>query len=96
MAIPDTKRTYPANYLRAPKSERPYVSGKQPSEFTSLRESGQLVFSETKPPGDKFTKALASVLSADPKKIRDKEAQAKTEKPSPHKKYTYAPEEGQP
>ena len=45
---------------------------------------------------DKFKKALASVLSADPKKIREKLAQAKTEKPSPHTKYTYAPEEGQP
>jgi hypothetical protein len=44
---------------------------------------------------ERFTKALASVLSADPKKIRDKEAQAKTEKPSPHTRYTYAPEEGQ-
>jgi hypothetical protein len=44
----------------------------------------------------KFTKALASVLSADPKKIRDKIAQAKSEKPSPHTKYTYDPEGGQP
>jgi hypothetical protein len=45
-----------------------------------------------KTPHDKFTKALASVLSADPKKIRDKIAQAKSEKPSPHTRYTYAPE----
>jgi len=45
---------------------------------------------------EKFAKALASVLAADPKKIRDKEAQAKSEKPSIHTKYTYAPEEGQP
>ena len=45
---------------------------------------------------EKFTKALASVLAADPKKIQDKLAQAKSEKPSPHTKYTYAPEEGQP
>jgi hypothetical protein len=44
---------------------------------------------------DKFAKALASVLAADPKKIRDKEAQAKSEKPSPHTKYKYVPEEGQ-
>jgi hypothetical protein len=44
---------------------------------------------------EKFEKALASVLSADPKKIRDKIAQAKSEKPSPHTKYTYDPEEGQ-
>jgi hypothetical protein len=48
------------------------------------------------PQQEKFTKALASVLSADPKKIRDKIAQAKNEKPSPHTKYTYAPEEDQP
>jgi hypothetical protein len=40
---------------------------------------------------ERFTKALASVLSADPKKIRDKEAQAKSEKPSPHTKYKYVP-----
>jgi hypothetical protein len=45
------------------------------------------------PQHEKFTKALASVLSADPKKIQDKLAQAKSEKPSPHTKYTYAPEE---
>lgn len=44
---------------------------------------------------DKFTKALASVLSVDPKKIQDKLAQAKSEKPSPHTRYKYAPEEGQ-
>ena len=46
-------------------------------------------------PDEKFRKALASVLSADPKKIRDKEAQAKSEKPSPHTKYKYVSEEGQ-
>lgn len=44
---------------------------------------------------DRFAKALSSVLSADPKKIRDKIAQAKNEKPSPHTRYTYDPEEGQ-
>jgi hypothetical protein len=44
---------------------------------------------------EKFTKALASVLSADPKKIREKIAEAKNEKPSPHTRYTYAPEEDQ-
>jgi hypothetical protein len=44
---------------------------------------------------EKFKKALASVLSADPKKIQDKLAQAKSEKPSPHTKYKYVPEEGQ-
>jgi hypothetical protein len=44
---------------------------------------------------EKFEKALSSVLSADPKKIQDKLAQAKNEKPSPHTKYKYVPEEGQ-
>jgi hypothetical protein len=38
---------------------------------------------------------LSSVLSVSPKQIQDKLAQAKSEKPSPHTKYTYAPEEGQ-
>ena len=42
---------------------------------------------------DRFTKALASVLSVSPDEIRDKLAQAKTEKPSPHKRYKYVPEE---
>jgi hypothetical protein len=45
--------------------------------------------------GETFRKALASVLSADPKKIRDKQAQAKSERPSPHTRYKYVPEEGQ-
>jgi hypothetical protein len=45
---------------------------------------------------DRFTKALSSVIAADPKKIRDREAQAKSEKPSPHTKYTYVPEDHQP
>jgi hypothetical protein len=45
-------------------------------------------------PEEKFKKALASVLSADPKKIREKIAQAKSEKPSPHAKYTYDPARG--
>jgi hypothetical protein len=48
------------------------------------------------PKEDKFTKALASVLSASPEKIRESRAQAKAEKPSPHTRYTYALEEGQP
>lgn len=43
---------------------------------------------------EKFKKALASALSASPKQIQDSRAQAKAEKPSPHKRYTYAPEEG--
>ena len=44
----------------------------------------------------KFEKALASVLAVSPKQIQDKISQAKSEKPSPHTRYTYAPEEGQP
>ena len=47
------------------------------------------------PTEDRFAKALASVLAADPKKIQDSRAQAKSEKPSPHTKYKYVPEEGQ-
>jgi hypothetical protein len=48
------------------------------------------------PADEKFKKALASVLSASPEQIRESRAQAKAEKPSPHTRYTYAPEEGQP
>lgn len=48
---------------------------------------------EETPKSAKFTKALASVLSASPEQIRESRAQAKTEKPSPHTRYTYAPEE---
>jgi hypothetical protein len=48
------------------------------------------------PQNDKFKKALASVLSASPEQIRESRVLAKAEKPSPHKRYTYAPEEGQP
>jgi hypothetical protein len=44
---------------------------------------------------DRFERALSSVLSVDPKKIQDKIAQAKSEKPSPHTRYKYVPEEGQ-
>jgi hypothetical protein len=51
---------------------------------------------KTSPEHKRFTKALASVLSASPEQIRESRAQAKAEKPSPHTRYTYAPEEGQP
>lgn len=44
-------------------------------------------------PSEVFTSALASVLSASPKQIRNSIAQAKAEKPSPHKRYTFVPEE---
>lgn len=47
------------------------------------------------PEEERFKKALASVLSASPEQIRDSKIQAKSEKPSPHKKYTYAPEEAE-
>jgi hypothetical protein len=44
---------------------------------------------------EKFTKALASVLSASPEQIRESREKAKAEKPSPHKRYSYVPEEDQ-
>jgi hypothetical protein len=44
---------------------------------------------------EKFTKALTSVLSASPEQIRESRAQAKAEKPSPHKRYIYDPAKGQ-
>jgi len=50
----------------------------------------------SKKPEDRFTKALASALSVSPDEIQDKLAQAKTEKPSPHKRYKYVPEEDRP
>jgi hypothetical protein len=68
-------------------------------DFGSLkRVYSQTMESVTKatPEHVKFTKALASVLSASPEQIRESRAQAKAEKPSPHTRYTYAPEEGQP
>jgi hypothetical protein len=43
-------------------------------------------------PHEKFTKALASVLSVSPERIRESLAQAKDEAPSPHAKYSYDPE----
>ena len=50
---------------------------------------------ESTPEYEKFTKALASVLSASPEQIQESRALAKAEKPSPHKRYTYAPEEAE-
>jgi hypothetical protein len=40
---------------------------------------------------EKFKAALASVLSVSPKQIQDSRVQAKAEKPSPHKRYSYVP-----
>jgi hypothetical protein len=45
---------------------------------------------------EKFTKALASVLSASPEQIRESRAQAKAEKPSHHTRYSYVPAKGRP
>jgi hypothetical protein len=45
-------------------------------------------------PHEKFTKALASVLSASPEQVQESRAQAKAEKPSSHTRCTYAPERG--
>jgi hypothetical protein len=44
---------------------------------------------------EKFMQALASVLAASPEQIRDSAKQAKAEPPSPHTRYTYAPEEAE-
>lgn len=57
-----------------------------------------IVSEQTKPektPHEKFTAALASVLSASPEQIQESLALAKAEKPSPHTWYTYAPEEAE-
>jgi hypothetical protein len=43
------------------------------------------------PEHEKFKKALASVLSASPEQSRDTLAQAKAEKPLPHKRWKYDP-----
>lgn len=40
---------------------------------------------KSNPQHERFTAALASVLSASPEQIRDSEIQAKSEEPSPHK-----------
>ncbi len=48
------------------------------------------------PEHEKFTKALVSVLSVSRAEIQEKLAQAKAEKPSPHKRYTYDPAKGRP
>ena len=61
--------------------------------FTSA--PAKIAFSSLTKEHEKFTKALASVLSASPKQIQDSRAQAKSEKPSPHTRYKYVPEEGQ-
>ena len=42
---------------------------------------------------DNFTKALASVLALSRSEVQDRIAQAKGEKPSPHTRYKYVPEE---
>ena len=44
---------------------------------------------------ERFTKALASVLAVSPVETRERLAQAKAEKPSPHTRYTYDPAEDQ-
>ena len=47
----------------------------------------------TIPPEDATVMAaLSCVLSADPAEIQDKEAQAKDETPSPHKRWTFVPQ----
>jgi hypothetical protein len=46
-------------------------------------------------PHEKLTAALASVLSVSPEQLQEKIAAAKDEKPSPHTRYKYVPEERQ-
>jgi len=46
-------------------------------------------------PHERFTAALASVLKVSPDKVRQKEAEASSEKPSPHERYSYDPEEAE-
>jgi hypothetical protein len=48
------------------------------------------------PEQEKFTKALASLLKADPKRIREAEAKAETKPSSLHKRYKFVPVEDQP
>jgi len=46
-------------------------------------------------PHEKFTAALASVLSVSAEELREKEREAKPEPPSPHKRYFHDPVKGQ-
>lgn len=43
---------------------------------------------------DKFTKALSSVLSVSREEMQKRLREAKPEKPSPHKRYSYDPAKG--
>jgi hypothetical protein len=56
-----------------------------------LRKSMKIEPSASLEQDQKFKKALASVLSASPKQIRDSRVQAKREKPSLHMRYTSHP-----
>jgi len=47
------------------------------------------------PEHERFTKALASVLSVSAEELREKERATKPEPPSPHKRYSYDPAKGQ-
>jgi hypothetical protein len=44
MATATQPRAYAANYLQTSPRDRVYTSGKQPSEFTTLRETGRVLF----------------------------------------------------
>jgi hypothetical protein len=46
-----------------------------------------------KKPINRFNEALASVLSVRPDTIQDALRDSKDEEPSPHKRYSYSPEE---
>jgi len=43
------------------------------------------------PQQERFTAALASVLSISPEELRQRELEAKDESPSPHTRYKYVP-----
>jgi hypothetical protein len=44
MATATQSRAYAANYLQSSSKNHVYTSGKQPSEFTTLRETGRVLF----------------------------------------------------
>jgi hypothetical protein len=47
---------------------------------------------ETNASAEKFTKALSSALSVSREEMQKRLREAKPEKPSPHKRYSYDPE----
>jgi hypothetical protein len=79
---------------KGPENKEEEGATKHSDTFTSA--SAKIASATLTKEHNKFTKALASVLSASPKQIQDSRAQAKAEKPSPHTRYTYVPAKGRP